>query len=720
MKPLNLVRPKADRPPTKLTGLLKQPDETLLSDLDFARWLSELLDPVSWGEMLNKYGRTMKLAVALTDTRGNLLGPCYNPQPVWTLAQVRMAGPIHSCAFCLAPNPPCNAVTDAIATGKVVYAKDLAGLTHAAIPLSLGNHRLGAMIAGQSFSRYPQPIPLRRIAKHFAASESELWNAAVHQVPISQTTLCLYADLLSSFGQAFLRARYAAILDRELHQTSQQYQLMIEGSKDLALFTLDRLGSVTSWNPGAERLLGYAESEIRGKDYARFFTLEDVRLGVPKREIQWAEKNGRIEKESWYVRKDGTRFLSETITARLGDGDAREYGTLLHDVTEVRKSAEALLQAQKLESLGILAGGIAHDFNNLLTSILGNISLALTELHAGDSTSTLLGIAERSCLKAAALIAQLLAFTGNGSLTITEFDLSGLISEILPLIAGSIPQGVHLDLRVTPDLWMCGDSSEVQQIIMNLVINAAESHGPEGGSVRISTGLTVLPSRDESPLGSIYLEVQDTGCGMDETLQRRIFDPFFTTKFTGRGLGLAAVSGIVRRLNGSLDVKSEVGSGSTFRIVFPAVPARSPAAKVPTQQENDPHGTGLILVVDDDGLVRDLARAILERYGFSVLTAENGQVAIDIFRKSADTITAVLLDLTMPVMGGGDAFRLMNEIRPGIPIIISSGHGESAVREQFTGALAGVLNKPYSISDLREKIAAVLNTKTVRLSAGSS
>ena len=193
---------------------------------------------------------------------------------------------------------------------------------------------------------------------------------------------------------------------------------------------------------------------------------------------------------------------------------------------------------------------------------------------------------------------------------------------------------------------------------------------------------------------------------MDEATLRRIFEPFFTTKFIGRGLGLAAVSGILRRLEGRLDVKSAPGEGSTFRIVFPGVPAQLPEPKAIAN--TDLHGTGLILVVDDEPTVRDLARAVLERYGYSVLTAENGQAAVDLFRRNADTITAVLLDLTMPVMGGGEAFQLMNEIRPDIPIIISSGYGESSVRDQFTSALAGVIRKPYTVSELREKIAAVL------------
>jgi len=465
--------------------------EAALSDINLGRWTAELLDPESWGEILSRYGRTMKLAVAPTDIHGNLLGACHNPQPVWSLARRAMAASsgsesggaesLPACPFCLAPHTPCNAVSESLATGEIVFVHDQADLTHAAIPLFLGNQRLGTLIAGQIFAQYPQPLALQRVAKYFGASQQDLWHAAVHQVPVSRATLRLYADLLASLGQAFLRQRYAAILDRSLHQMDERYRMMIEGSTDHALFTVDGRGCVTSWNPGAVRLLGYTEEEIGGKDYSRFFTPEDVQSGLPRRELLMVEQDGWIEEECWQVRKDGTRFLSETVTARLGgtgEPDSAEYGRLLHDVTEERKSAESVLQAQKLESIGVLAGGIAHDFNNLLTSILGNVSLAMVGLPEDDPTRPLLDIAERSSVKAAALIGQLLAYAGKGESTVTRFDVSALIAEILPLIETSIPKAVQLELSLPVGLpWIRADASEIQQIVMNLVINGAEAIG---------------------------------------------------------------------------------------------------------------------------------------------------------------------------------------------------------------------------------------------------
>jgi PAS domain S-box-containing protein len=670
--------------------------EIALSDFDLNRWRAELLDPVSWGEILRRFGTTMKLAVALTDIDGNLLGPCHNPQQVWSLARPKF-GVAQACPFCLCPLEPCSAIADALAQKTAVYARDQAGLTHAAIPLFLGNQPLGVLLAGQTFARYPQPLALQRVARDCGASYPHLWDVAVHQVPVSLATLTLYSGLLATLGQAFLHQRYAAILNKKLHETDQRYRLMIEGSTEHALFTVNAKGGVTSWNPGAERLLGYTESEIMGQDYSRLFTPEDIGIGAPGSAIRSAEHGGWVEAEGWRIRKDGTRFLAEIITAQLGIGDAIEYGKLMHDVTTERETAAAGLEAQKLESIGLLAAGIAHDFNNLLTGILGNVSLAIASLSPDDTAQPLLDVVERSARKAATLVAQLLAYAEKSDMIVTTFDLSALIAEIIPLLETSIPKTVHLALALPPELpWIKADATEIQQIVMNLVINGAESFGPAGGTLRVSTGA--------APDG-VYVEVQDTGCGMDEATKLKIFDPFFTTKFTGRGLGLAAVSGIVRRLKGHLELESAPGKGSTFRVIFPAVPALPPAPQVKIGRP--PNGAGLVLVVDDESMVRNLARAALERCGYTVLTAENGQDALAVFRKNED-IAVVLMDLTMPVMGGREAFRRMNEIRPSIPIVISSGYGESAVREQFTSALAGVLRKPYNLAELQEKIAAVL------------
>jgi PAS domain S-box-containing protein len=685
--------------------------EIRLSAMELREWRSELLDADAWAEVLDKFGRTMRLAVALTNSKGKILGKCHNPQPVWAMARQKLSEPGTACNFCLAPWPACTAVADALKTGTVVLVHDQACLAHIAVPLILGGRRLGTLIAGQVFDRYPEPLALRRIARDFGISQQDLWHEAVHQAPVSHSTLEVYGDLLASLGHAFLRERYAAILHRKLAETNRRYRLMIEGAKDHALFTVNAEGSITSWNPGAERLLGYTEAEILHQDFRRFFTPEDIRNGVPAHSIQVADKKGWIEEENAQVRKDGTRFFSETVMASLGKGNIREFGRLVRDVTERRKSADALLQAQKMESIGVLAGGIAHDFNNLLTGILGNVSMAVDGLPPDHPSREMLDYAVNSSQRAASLVSQLLAYTGKGHFVIGRFDLSKLVSEIIPLITTSIPKKVQLHLSLLRDLpWIEADASEIQQIVMNLVINGAESIGPEGGTVRISTGLkSPEPEQVESQgLGSVYLEVKDSGSGMDALTQAKIFDPFFTTKFTGRGLGLAAVSGIVRRFKGQLQVESTPGAGSTFSVSFPAVKAVVPFPTPKPPSPVDLRGTGAILIVDDESLIRKLAQTILEGFGYSVLLAENGKQAVEIFGQNSDGIAAVLLDFTMPVMDGIEAFNQFQKISPIVPVIISTGHRDVILTEKFEGTIAGILEKPYTPAELGTKMAFAL------------
>ena len=299
-------------------------------------------------------------------------------------------------------------------------------------------------------------------------------------------------------------------------------------------------------------------------------------------------------------------------------------------------------------------------------------------------------------------------------------DLSGLVREASNLVRSSIPRSVELEFDLAEHLPSIeADTGQMHQVIMNLVIYGAEAMG-EGntGKVRISTKLLQVnteslrrdyPADTLSPAAYVVLEVTDTGSGMDENTRSRIFDPFFTTKFTGRGLGLASVQGIVRGHRGAIRVQSKVGLGSTFTILFPAVHAlRDEPTKVELKPE-DLHGTGLVLVVDDDEIAQCTMRAILERNGYQVLTAANGEIAVREVREHKDELALVILDLTMPVMGGEEAFAEINVLAPDLPVILTSGYDAGEAVNKFgSNALAGFIQKPSTVTNLLEIVKAAL------------
>ena len=664
---------------------------------------AELLDPEGWNEGLAAYARTVGLGVAMADCEGRVVGECHNPQATWLMVQNAKrlhGGPAKAgCSFCIESATPCRAVTTALNTGQVEMACDGAGLTHLAIPLTLGKWRLGAIIAGQVFDQYPEALTLRRLANELDVSPQTMWEHARLELPVRNATLRIYGNLLLNLGRAFLRKRYASIIERRLVQANLRLRLLLEGIKGHALFTVDEKGLVTSWNGGAERLFGFGEAAAVGKDFSTFFAPEDVQVKIPSQLLDRAKLQGAATDQGWQLRQDGTRFFGEGSLSALGKDDTLEFGRLMLDVTERRDREEAMRHAQKLESVGLLASGIAHDFNNLLTVVLGGISMATALLPADDVACIPLALATQASEKAADLTSQLLAYAGQGKFIVRSFDLSTLVRDMLRLLETAIQKTVSLELALESELpWIEADASQIQQIIMNLVINGAESMGAKGGVLRVATG----QSGDE-----VWLEVQDYGSGMTEEVKSRIFDPFFTTKVTGRGLGLAAVSGIVSGHEGRMIVESTVGKGSTFRVCFPGV-ARVVQTKDTPALVADRHSSGLVLVVDDEPALRGVARNILERSGYEVLLAADGAAAVEIFRQHASEMTAILLDLTMPVLGGMDAFHQIREIRSDVPVVVSTGYSAEDTRKMFGyDAFLGFIQKPYTASRLNERIHTI-------------
>jgi PAS domain S-box-containing protein len=382
-----------------------------------------------------------------------------------------------------------------------------------------------------------------------------------------------------------------------------------------------------------------------------------------------------------------------------------------------RRALESkVLQSQKMESLGVLAGGIAHQFNNLLQSILGGTGIAAQLLPENSPVHTQLRMIESAANDAAELTRQMLAYSGKSGFMIEEIEVSALIEEMRELIEAAVSDRVELRIRLHPRLpSVKADQTELRQVVMNLVKNAVESMGDGGGVITITTGTAVCDPAtlaetylgEDLPEGTyVALEVSDTGCGMDANTQARIFDPFFSTKFTGRGLGLPAVLGIVRGIQGALRVDSQRNAGTTIRVLIPGLTddqtLESGATKPPRAEEIRAE---TILVVDDDDVVRSLTQQMLEEAGFAVLTAADGRQALDLFRQSSDIIDVVVLDMTMPHMDGEVTFGRLRQVRDDVPVIISSGYSTQEAMDRFSGPRpAGFLQKPYRLDDL---VAAV-------------
>lgn len=374
------------------------------------------------------------------------------------------------------------------------------------------------------------------------------------------------------------------------------------------------------------------------------------------------------------------------------------------EMSRSRKLAESRLRdAQKLESIGLLAGGVAHDFNNLLVGVIGNASLLREYFEPDAPEYGLTGEIIQAGEAAADLTRQLLAYAGKGHLMIRPVDLSALIREKRGLLRSSVPKEIELTIDLAYPLpAMEGDPTQLQQLVMNLVINGAEAIG-EHCSGRICIR-TLAESRN------VVLTVSDSGSGMTTEVASRIFEPFFTTKFTGRGLGLAAVHGIVRSHHGSIQLKSAVGAGTTFQVTFPALPSEIPANDETAKPGRSALGRGTILVVDDELVVRKVAQTALERRGYRVLAAPGCDEAVLIMEKQGKDVDVVLLDWAMPGKNGEETLSMLNQIRPGLPVVLSSGYNQSEVAQYFP-VLAGFIQKPYTVDQLTEVIRKAMDSR---------
>jgi two-component system cell cycle sensor histidine kinase/response regulator CckA len=519
--------------------------------------------------------------------------------------------------------------------------------------------------------------------------------------------------------------------EEALRLSEAKYRRLHESMSD-AFCRIDMSGRLVETNPAYRELLGYPQAELEGLSYQALTPEKwhELEAQIVQEQVMVLGCSQVYDKE--YRRKDGTLVPVELRTFLMRDDAGIPVGmwAIVRDISEriqaqeERRKLEAqVLQAQKLESLGVLAGGIAHDFNNLLTAILGHADLALQDLPPVASARAPIEEVVTASVRAAELCRQMLTYSGQGCFVYSFLDLSEVVREMAQMLQVSVSKMALLRYELAHDLpAVRADATQIRQVIMNLILNASEAIGSETGLVTLRTGClfcdanclkSIWIDQDLPPGQYVYLEVSDTGCGMDASTLSKIFDPFFTTKFTGRGLGLAAVLGIVRGHQGALQVNSQPSCGTVFKVLLP-VSERPVGVRVGsrTSQRARTGATddqGCVLLVDDEPSIRHLGERMLKRLGYSVLLADNGQSALDVYRQRADEIRVVILDLTMPQMGGDDTFRALRALNPEVRVLLSSGYTREKVLSRFAGTEPqGFVQKPYQLSELARALEQAL------------
>lgn len=507
------------------------------------------------------------------------------------------------------------------------------------------------------------------------------------------------------------------ITDRKASDEKQRKQALLLDLASDAICVRDLEDRIVYWNQGAETLYGWTSEEAIG---CVSHDLLNTRLPASVEETnQIVLAHGRWEGEIEHRTKSGDWVVVASHWV-LETDDAGAPIAILElnlDITELKWAK--MQHSQKLESLGVLAGGIAHDFNNLLTAMMGNASLALDQLAPHLSAYRYVQEIEKAAQRAADLTQQILAYAGKGRFLIRSLDLADVVREMSSLLGTAISKkaNLELDLQRAP---AAGDATQIRQIALNLLTNASDALGGSEGRICLRTGVmkadrATLASRFISadlPEGDYaFLEVTDTGVGMDDATLARIFDPFFSTKFTGRGLGLAATIGIVRGHKGTIRVHSHPGEGSSFLVLLPFADSSgddlAPAATAP------PRGSGVVLVIEDESFVREVATSVLEQAGYSVLTAVDGVDGVDVFQRHASEISVVLLDMTMPHKSGAEVLREIQALRPDIHVVLTSGHSEQDIRMMVAGGEAtAFLPKPYDPAHLLAVLEKTLSSST--------
>ena len=587
------------------------------------------------------------------------------------------------------------------------------------------------------------PVPLRilvRSRRDVAVIGRQPWwmPPRVYKFIALSAAICLsglgWALALHRQVRRQVRIKAEEIRERMQREVAieQRYRELWEGATDVIL-THDLDGRISAFNPAGERLLGWSAAEIVGRNISELLAPEEREIAGGLLSPTAADRHaagGPFFRLNLQTHDERSMPFEITSWLEYQNGEPVGVQAICRDISERERVQEErarierkLQESQKLESLGVLAGGVAHDFNNLLTAIIGNVNLARMDVADATPIAECLDQAERAAERAADLCQQMLAFSGGGRFLRQPLAIGTLVRETAELLRTSMSRKIVIDLQLAADLpAVLGDATQMRQIAMNLLINAGEAIGESTGTISVKTGVvkpdaawfTDAQVAPETPGEEyVFLEVRDSGCGMNAETLGRIFEPFFTTKFTGRGLGLAAVLGILRGHRGALKVTSEPGRGTAFRLLLPAAGPLPPADAVPPSASGIPLPRQLILVVDDEESVRRTVQRLVESMGCDVLLAVDGLDGVEKFRLHTERIAAVMLDLTMPRMDGVEALREMRALRGGVRVVLMSGFAEAQAMARFAGAdVDGFLQKPFNAEDLRGKLHTVLGARS--------
>ncbi|KRB61529.1 histidine kinase [Rhizobium sp. Root708] len=508
------------------------------------------------------------------------------------------------------------------------------------------------------------------------------------------------------------------IAEEALKRSEEQFRLLVQGVTDYAIYMLDPEGNVTSWNPGAQRIKGYAPEEIIGEHFSRFYTEDDRVAGLPGIALATAAREGRFEKEGWRLRKDGSRFWATVIIDAIHgqDGNLIGFAKVTRDITEKRQAQQALeraqqelFQSQKMEAVGQLTGGVAHDFNNLLTAVLGSLEIARKKVAGHPDVADLIDNAILGAKRGASLTQRLLAFSRKQDLKLETLNLPDLVRGMSDMLQRSIGPEVEISTTFPLSLPLVkSDPNQLESALLNLVVNARDAMA-SGGTITISARRTPVGSGqiEDLPGGDyVCLSVKDEGEGMDAETLEKATTPFFTTKGVGKGtgLGLPMIQGLMAQSGGRLTLRSTKGAGTTAELWLPA--ANEVAAPAP--QGEEPAAAAVrpltVLAVDDDGLVLMNTVLMLEDLGHMTMQAESGAQALDLLEEGT-LPDVVITDHSMPHMTGAELSRHLSALHPGLPVILATGYTELP-----NGDDPGLprLPKPFSQGQLNEALAKIV------------